>query len=491
MADAQHAHLKQRIAALNRDLNYPGAARLQRALAKEGIRARVEDIRENVTSTQGARQVLQPPPKYEGKIASSRLDDRWVADMISFVANPAKDDGTTWVHVLLVQDIFSRKLFAERLRSTPEATSAFERILDRTGRKPRELNTDKDSVFMSQEFQTMLRGRGVEHRTKEALNDIATIDAAIREVRSALGRRTLQPDGGNWAQELDAVIAGYNRSDHSALMQSEPNEVAGNDQLRFALRYDNAQKMEHNFDRMTKRQENLQRAGGYRTLLNPLSFRRRAGQPNWSQQVHTIQSMEGTRVTDDAGAVAQTKLVQPVPTDSTEVAYRPYMTGGSAQVDDRRRAAMSRFVAKLKTELGATAGKKMPTTTASRIMNDDASFRIELRAQRMTFMQFVKLFPREFLIRRRADHKTVIALADTDRNFQRLRRLPGAMDSSLDPTDPLSLDAPRSLDPIAPLSLTMEERLAPIAPLSLEERFAALERQQALSDERMDQLDSH
>ena len=77
--------------------------------------------------------------------------------MISFVANPAKDDGVTWVHVLLVQDIFSRKLFAERLRSTTEATAAFERIMDRSERKPRELNTDKDSVFMSQEFQTMLQ----------------------------------------------------------------------------------------------------------------------------------------------------------------------------------------------------------------------------------------------------------------------------------------------------------------------------------------------
>ena len=169
MADAQHAHLKERIQALNRELNYPGAARLQRALAKEGIRARVEDLRENVTSTQGARQVLQPPPKYVGKIASSKLDDRWAADMISFVSNPAKDDGTTWVHVLLVQDIFSRKLFAERLQTTPEATAAFARILDRTGRKPRELNTDKDSVFMSAEFQELLRSRGVEHKRKRLL----------------------------------------------------------------------------------------------------------------------------------------------------------------------------------------------------------------------------------------------------------------------------------------------------------------------------------
>ena len=57
-------------------------------------------------------------------------------------------------------------------------------------------------------------------------------------------------------------------------------------------------------------------------------------------------------------------------------------------------------------------------------MNDDANFRQKLREQRMTFLQFVKLFPRDFLIRKRTDNKTVIALADADRNLQRLRRLP-------------------------------------------------------------------
>ena len=422
MADAQHEHLKQRIAALNRDLNYPGAARLQRALAKEGIRAKLEDVRENLTSTQGARQVLQPPPKYEGKIASSRLDDRWAADMISFVTNPAKDDGTTWVHVLLVQDIFSRKLFAERLRSTPEATSAFERILDGTGRKPRELNTDKDSVFMSQEFQAMLRGRGVEHRTKEAPNDIATIDAAIREVRGALGRRTLQPDGGNWAHEIEAVIAGYNRSDHSALMQSEPNEVAGNDQLRFALRYDNANKMHHNLDLMTERQENLQRAGGYRTLLNPLSFRRRAGQPNWSSKVHAVQSTEGAGVTDSAGEVSRTKLVQPVPTDSTEVAFRPYSTGGSAQVDERRRDLLQPFVGALVTKIGrASMGKK----SAARFMKAQPGFPQALRDARLsTVIAFLKLFPESFAIDGAQVRLTPGAIAATlpPPPFRRLRR---------------------------------------------------------------------
>ena len=111
-------------------------------------------------------------------------------------------------------------------------------------------------------------------------------------------------------------------------MQAEPNQVADNDQLRFALRYENANKLQHNFRLMQKRQEDLRRAGGYRTLLKPLGFRRRAGQPNRSSDVHAVQDVAGRLVIDTAGEVSQTKLVQPVPLDSTKVAFRPYQTGG-------------------------------------------------------------------------------------------------------------------------------------------------------------------
>ena len=94
------ANLQNRIQALNRELNFPSAQRLQRALAKEGVPARVKDIEELLTSKEASRQVQQPPPKYEGNIASARLDDRWVADMMSFVANPAQDGEATWKYVL-------------------------------------------------------------------------------------------------------------------------------------------------------------------------------------------------------------------------------------------------------------------------------------------------------------------------------------------------------------------------------------------------------
>ena len=132
--------MDDRIRSLHAELAFPSATRLQAALRKEGITAPLSKIKE-ITSTVGARQVLQPPPSYKGNITSSKIDDRWVADVISFESRPAKRSGSKYTNVLLVQDIFSRFLWAVPLVSKSRTREAFESILGE--RKPRELNTDK------------------------------------------------------------------------------------------------------------------------------------------------------------------------------------------------------------------------------------------------------------------------------------------------------------------------------------------------------------
>ena len=69
------------------------------------------------------------------------------------------------MYVLLVQDIFSRFLFAKALRSKVEVEAAFSRLMKDTGKKPDELNTDSGSEFTSRGFQAMLEREGIRHVT--------------------------------------------------------------------------------------------------------------------------------------------------------------------------------------------------------------------------------------------------------------------------------------------------------------------------------------
>ena len=380
----------QRIAELYQDLSFPSANRLQSALRKEGVTISLSGLRDLVAES-GARQVFQPPPRYEGKIAATRLDDRWAADLLSFESSPAKRAKATFRHVLVVQDIFSRYLWAEPLSSKLQVRAAFERILA-LGRKPRELSTDKGTEFSSRDFQALLTQRGIHWRSKVGLNDLATIDRAMSSLSAAIGRRGAdESTGGDWLANLEPAVASFNRLDHSALFDNAPGEVMGNDDLRFQLRQENASKMMHNQEHAAARKRKLETQGAFRTLLRPTAFKRRAGQQNWSTEVHPVQEVEGGQVTDTLGATFPTRLVFAAPLSSSAARPTRLVAGGSTVRDARQRDATERFLPELVAMVRRRGNKGITMALAGREMAQKPGFKAALREQRMNFARFVQV----------------------------------------------------------------------------------------------------
>ena len=370
----------ERVRELNAELAFPSAKRLQSALLREGINIPIAEIKDIVSKT-GSRQVLQPPPSYKGNITSGRIDDRWAADLLSFESRPAR----SFKHVLLVQDIFSRFLWVEPISTTSQVRAAFERIAERT---PRELNTDKGTEFTSREFQAMLARRNIQHRLKVGLNDIAILDRTMGTVKEMLTRRQAEL-GGDWLTHLEPAVDAYNKLDHSALHDSAPREVQGNDDLRFQLRMENANKHHDNVQQAEARREQLEEKGGFRTLKEPLAFKRRAGIPNWSNQVHTVESVKGGTVVDTQGQSYDTRLVLPVSSGSTTPGQT--FAGGSVPRDQRRQQLSQRFLQPLR-EVVARAGS-ISIAQASKAMMQKEGFKRMLNELRMNFKGCVQLWP--------------------------------------------------------------------------------------------------
>ena len=103
----------KRIAALYREMSYPGAAKFQAALRKQGIKMSDAAVRELVAE-QGGRQLFAPPPRFTGRVTARHVDERWAADLMDFQAKKAKSGE---VYILVIQDIFSRFLWARALES--------------------------------------------------------------------------------------------------------------------------------------------------------------------------------------------------------------------------------------------------------------------------------------------------------------------------------------------------------------------------------------
>ena len=85
----------------------------------------------------------------------------------------------------------------------------------------------------------------------------------------------------------------------------------GDDQLRFDLLMENANRRIENVKRAQERAAQLEEKGGFRTLRQPMAFKRRAGIPNWSSEVHAVQSTDGGQVTGEKGKTYDTRLVPP------------------------------------------------------------------------------------------------------------------------------------------------------------------------------------
>ena len=378
----------EQLASVYADLNFPSASVFRKALIRRGIPARAKDVEEFVQS-RTERQVVAPPPKYEGHVVAFDINHRWAADLISFVSRPAKSNEGTYTHVLLVQDIFSRFLMAKALKSVSEATDAFEEILKEAEDRmldapphPRRLDTDGGPEFANAAFRALLVRYKIEHIIKDSkdYNALATLDRAMGVVKRALARRQ-EAQGGNWLSNLDATIEGYNKTEHGGI-DAEPSNIT--DDIAFSLHRKAATDLAENTALIRKRQEKLEKTGGYR-VHQPKStkgLRQRIDANTWSRDIHETVSFPAPGVVEDAqGNQTLTKFAKAVPWDSSRIAP----SAAPPPPDD-----LQPFALMLRDSL---PGRGQSMGQAAKEMKRRPGFADSLKAAKLSFQQFVSRFP--------------------------------------------------------------------------------------------------
>ena len=465
--------LGERIAALYKELSYPSAAKFRAALLKRGIDVPDSFVKQ-LTSEQGTRQLYAPPPQFTGKIVAANLDDRWAADLIDFQSKTKKQNAPQYV--LLVQDIFSRFLWAAALSSKAQVEAAFVRIMRESKRKPEQLTTDLGSEFTNASFQTMLGQQNIYHTPKEAPQDLATLDRAIGELRKVLSRRVT--NGGEWYQELDAAVKSMNSTEHKSLFNRDPDDVAEDKDLEFDLRYKNAEMRQHNVDLAQTRADTLQQQGAFRTYVAP-TFRRRAGQQNWSQKIHQVQSASADgRVTDTEGESFRMSMVKAIPSNTQFVQVPEFAQPGSTKVQQRRTEALRQYMPMVLERIH-NAANGLTLQQLSRQTAGVPGFVQALRNQRASLLQFVQLFPDQVRIEKRGTQNVLFAKVPRARVQEpQAAALLRVQEPDVRPQEPQAAVRPRVQEPE-----TREERNARLDAL-LQQNRANVEAAQARARER-------
>ncbi len=177
------ADLGPRILELYSSLNYPSAPKFYAALRQRGYVLGKEDVDKFVRGV-GARQVFaprRPPAQKSGSIAVADLDARWFGDLIDNTAMPAPGGQK---YVLVLQDVFSRKVFARALANKRPDTvnQAIADILRENGKAPGSIETDAGPEFARLPALSERLGFAWATKDPEDLNAHATVDSAISTI---------------------------------------------------------------------------------------------------------------------------------------------------------------------------------------------------------------------------------------------------------------------------------------------------------------------
>ena len=373
-----------------RELNYPSKRKLALALHARHIPFTGEQL-EELTRASATRQIFAPPPKYEGKVTSAHINERWQADLANMTSKPGANGED---HILFVMDIFTRRVWARALKGSTAVVvaNAFESILEEAGAKPTQLNTDAGGEFSSS-FSKMLERQGINQRVKltpDSRNDLSTLDSAMGTIKQALEKEKTVQRENDFTKVLDKVIRGYNASPHSHLDNEAPKDIEGNLGLRFELRRDAVKENQHNVSVNSKIQNKLKNEGAFRTLVPGSQFKRR-DQPRYSNEVHNVVSQVGNVTKDGKGEIHLSKLLLPVPATSQSTETMQFARGGSARIEAAKKQTLQPHADALVARL-QEVGRSMTTADASKFLRTKPGFDAAIRSV-STFGEFVRLFP--------------------------------------------------------------------------------------------------
>ena len=342
--------------ALSEEFGYPSANKLFDAAQRAGVKVTLKQVQAFVKS-QNVRQVYHQLPPSKGKIAAPNLDDTWVADLIDYSWQPSesKEKGSepAFQYILVVQDVFSRRLMARPIQDKLAKTcqEAFQSIVEERHTKPNVLSTDSGWEFKGA-FEQYLEREGIYHRIKDprALNSQGTLDAAIKALRPMLARIQTEETTKNWAAEVERAVAVYNHLVHSHLHGRSPDEVQDDGDLRFHLEKEAAEDMQHNSDMIKKRDDRIAAAGYFREELPARQFKR-GFHVKYGEKVHKVKSVFANRVVDEEDNEFVSRHVLPVPAGSTDI-----NTGGTNKVvapaDEKKKTALEPFKERISNFLG-------------------------------------------------------------------------------------------------------------------------------------------
>eukprot|EP00733_Pompholyxophrys_punicea_P000063 Pompholyxophrys_punicea_v1_NODE_8_length_8388_cov_12.748020.p2 type:complete len:373 gc:universal NODE_8_length_8388_cov_12.748020:1305-2423(+) len=203
-------------------------------LDKKIMRYQVDEWLAKQRTAQLHKQTNQPP--IMGHITAFAPNDRWQADLIDMSAHPSLLNGQKQNWILVVVDVFTRKIYAhpQPTKHAHETAKAFDDILQSVAsetNRPGILNTDNGGEF-GKTFDNGINQDLAPHEHKRNnVGDhraLGVVDSAIKMLKGIIYRfiTAENDDPSSWASNLQKLVNNMNNIPRTSLNGRTPNQVA-------------------------------------------------------------------------------------------------------------------------------------------------------------------------------------------------------------------------------------------------------------------------
>lgn len=152
------------------------------------------------------------------------IDDQWQGDLAEMQGWASSNNGVRYLLVLI--DIVSKYMWVEPLKTKegPEVLRALKKILVKSKRKPKKLQTDDGTEFWYRGVQKFLQDQNIHFFTLKSDQKAMVVERAIRTLKDKIHRYMTENNSKKYINVLQDLVASYNDTYHSAIKMA-PSEV--------------------------------------------------------------------------------------------------------------------------------------------------------------------------------------------------------------------------------------------------------------------------
>lgn len=220
------------------------------------------------------------------------IDDLWMVDLIELCSYMKENKG--YKYILAVIDCFSKFAWLSPLKSKSgkEVAAAFEKVITRGGRKPRNLQSDRGKEFYNSFFQNIIKTNRINHYSTFSNMKACIVERFIRTIKNKLWKQFSLQGTYKWITIYEDIVKRYNNTKHRTI-QMKPSAVKGKKIEKYLLEnvYSNKKRGVTLYSR-TKRPK--YKVGDFVRISKHKADFDKGYRPSWSTEIFKIDQVRQT-----------------------------------------------------------------------------------------------------------------------------------------------------------------------------------------------------